>query len=304
MKNTAVTPDIQTSQLVDMSSPAAVLEETKYNFIHSYPVKEFTLIREVFKIFVDLFEGRYPGYKKCNTPYHDIYHSFDTVLVFSRIADGYNIEKKRLNVHKLKIALISIIFHDSGYIQKIADNKGTGAKHSKVHELKSIEFIRSFFKKIGLSRDDFLIAKNMIHCTDLKINPGEIEFKSPTEKILGYMVGTADLVGQMAERTYLEKLSLLFREFKEGDIPGYDSEYDLMKKTLYFYDNIAKKRMDVDFDGMYRYLHTHFRVRYNLDSNLYFDAIDKQLNYLRNILDVSSQNDYTKKLRRRGLRNE
>lgn len=302
MENKTIT--IQPARLVDMNVPEAVLEEVKYNFIHSYPVQEFDLIRAVFKDFLNFFRGLYPGYRSCNTPYHDINHALDTLLVFSRIADGYNIEKKVLPAEKVKMGIIAALFHDSGYIQKNSDTTGTGAKHSLVHEKKSIDFIRGYFKKIGLSREDFLLAKNMIHCTDLKINPGDINFKGETEKIPGFMVGTADLVGQMAERAYLENLSLLYREFKEGKLPGYTSEYDLLKQTINFYDGIAKKRLSRDFKGVYKYAQAHFRERYHIDSDLYMQTIERQLNYFKKILEECSAASYKEKLKRKGKQDE
>lgn len=294
----------QLAEFVNMDVPEAILEEVKYNFIHSYFIKEFDLIRVVFKDFLDLFGGRYPGYKSCNTPYHDMSHSIDTLLVFSRIVDGYNIEKRVLSVKKVKIGLIAVLFHDSGFILKNDDTAKTGAKHSLVHEKKSIAFIRGYFKKAGLSREDFLLAENMIQCTDLRIIPSDITFKSETEKILGFMVGTADLVGQMAERNYLENLSHLYKEFKEGKIPGYTSEYDLLKKTINFYDDLAKKRLDDDFKGVYKYAQPHFRERYHIDGDLYIHAIERQLNYLKIILKECSHVSYKERLRRKGEEDE
>jgi len=52
---------MQPAKLVDMNAPGAVLEEVKYNFIHSYPIQEFDLIREVYRDFRALYEGDYPG---------------------------------------------------------------------------------------------------------------------------------------------------------------------------------------------------------------------------------------------------
>lgn len=290
---------IQPAELVNMSVPEAVLEEVKYNFIHSYPIQEFGLIRDVFKDFMDLFNGRYKGYRSCNMPYHDILHSTDTLLVFSRIVDGYNIEKKVLPVKKVKTGIIAALFHDSGYIQRESDTSGTGAKYTQVHEKRSIAFIRNYFRKLKLNREDFLTAKNIILCTDLKVSVSDIKFKTEEEKILGYMAGTSDLVAQMSERMYLEKLMLLYEEFKEAKISEFNSEYDFLKKTISFYEDVVKERLEKDFKDVYKFLRTHFKERYHIDNSLYIEAIETQLNYLKKILE-SSPESYRKRLKRKG----
>ncbi|MFH1414552.1 MAG: hypothetical protein ABIH89_00495 [Elusimicrobiota bacterium] len=277
----------QAAKLVNITVPKAVFKEVENNFRYFYPEAEFTIVRSVFYDFEDLFEGRYPGYQKCNTPYHDMTHTVDTALLFSRIADGYNVGKKPLSSHIMRIGIIAVLFHDSGYIQKMTDTAGTGAKHTLVHEKKSVEFIRGYFKKIGLTRGDFNMARNMIRCTDLKITVSEIDFGSDEEMITGFIVGTADLVSQMSERAYLERLSLLYREFKEGNIQAYESEHDLLKKTVDFYKHIVRDRLDKDFQKLYKYAQVHFKERYHIDSNLYMDAIRRQFEYLSNMKDYS-----------------
>ncbi len=288
---------IRPAKLVDTNVPEAVLEEVKYNFIHSYNITKFDLIRKVFKDFLNLFNGKYPGYKECNTPYHDLAHTVDTLLLFSRIVDGYNIEKKSLPLKKVRTGIIATIFHDSGYIQKKTDVTGTGAKYTQVHEKKSIDFIRGYFKKIGLEREDFLMAKNMIKCTDLKIKLDDISFGSESEKIVGYIVGTADLMAQMSERSYLERLSLLYKEFDEAGVVVYDSEVDLLERTVDFYEGVAKRRIEDNFQNVSKYIQSHFRERYHVDSNLYMISIENQLKYLKGIIE-SKQESLGKNLRR------
>jgi hypothetical protein len=291
--------NVQPAILVNTKVPEAVLEEVKYNFIHHYPIKEFGVIREIFQDFLSLYRGSYQGYRGCNMPYHDINHILDTLLAFSRIVDGYNIKKQHLSVKKVKAGLIAVLFHDSGYIQKDTDLTGTGAKYTMTHEKRSVDFIRGYFKKIGLSREDFVMAGNMIKCTDFKVQLSEIDFKTQAEKFLGLAVGTADLIGQMAERAYLEKLADLYQEFEEGHVEGFESEDDLLCKTINFYKNIVKKRLDNELESVYKFARVHFNTRYRIDSNLYMNAIEKQVKYLDDIMEKEPE-AYKNKLRRRG----
>lgn len=288
--------DIQFAQLVDMSSPSAVFEEVKCNFTYHYSIADFMDIRNVFADFNNLMDGRYTGYKGCNTRYHDKMHTTDALLVISRLIDGYNIEYKKLPVNKVRIALISTILHDSGYIQTAEDTEGTGAKYTLSHIKRSISFMEKYFQEKKWSRKDFVSAKNMVKCTGLDVNISSIKFNDNYEYILSIMLGTADLIGQMSSRTYLERLLFLYHEFKEGNVSGYTSEFDLLKKTLDFYAGV-KIRLEKDLDSVYKYALTHFRKRYHINKNLYLVAIQREIEYLRKILNKHPQL-YWGKLRR------
>jgi hypothetical protein len=103
------------------------------------------------------------------------------------------------------------------------------------------------------------------------------------------MLGTADLLGQMADRLYLEKLIPLFKEFEEGKVPGFASEYDLLKKTSNFY-HVAQTRLKKDLGNVQRFMVSHFRDRWNMEKNIYQEAIDGNINYLRFVLKHNEKN--------------
>lgn len=290
--------EIRLDQLVDYSQPYAVLEEIKHNFIAHYPIEEFLPFRYIFKDFIDLMEGRFPGYRATNTKFHDIQHTTDVLLALSRLVDGYNIanKKNKISLKKAKLALIAGVFHDTGYLQTIDDQEGTGAKYTLVHVERSIEFTAKYMQQKNYSPLEFETVKNIILCTKLSVNPlSDINFNDEEEKLLGLMLGTADLIGQMAGRTYLERLVFLFYEFKEAGIPGYTSEFDLLKKTKEFYD-MVKDRLDNKLGKVYQYLIHHFKKRYKINKNLYLVAIERAINYINTI--SSPQEMYTK-LRRK-----
>jgi hypothetical protein len=293
----AKTESMQVAQLVNMGSPDAVFEEVKYNFIQQYPVAAFIDVRIAYNDFCDLFEGRYAGYRACNTKFHDKIHTTDALLAISRLIDGYNLVKPHLPVHMVKLALIATILHDTGYIQSRQDRKGTGAKYTLNHVERSIDFMRKYFKERGFGRKDFEAAARMISCTGLSTDLAHVRFRGPGERILGYMLGTADLLGQMASRTYLERLIYLYREFREGHVKGYDSEFSLLRKTLDFYDS-TKTRLARELKNVARYTRFHFRRRYRIDADLYTVAIERQIAYLTEILRFETPS-YRDKLKRR-----
>ncbi|MEM4368303.1 MAG: hypothetical protein QXO21_04775 [Candidatus Anstonellales archaeon] len=289
--------EVRLDQLVDYSQPYAVLEEVKHNFIYHYPISEFIQFRYYFNDFIDLMEGRYPGYKRYNTKFHDIQHTTDVLLAMSRLIDGYNIKnnKNKLSLGKVKIALLATLFHDTGYLQTVDDQEGTGAKYTLVHVERSVEFLSKYMQQKGFTYQDFEVAKNIILCTKLGLDPSQINFSDEEEKKLGYMLGTADLIGQMSARTYLERLVFLFYEFREAGISGYTSEFDLLKKTQEFYKMVLD-RINNQLDRTYEYLKYHFKKRYKINKNLYLVAIDRAINYINTI---NSPQDMFTKLRRK-----
>lgn len=289
--------NIQLVHLVDTSQPYAVLEEVKNNFVNHYKITEFLLIRQVFKDFIDLMEGRYPGYQKCNTKFHDVQHTMDAFLAISRLIDGYNIKNrhKKFPVDKVKLALIATLFHDAGYIQTLEDIEGTGAKYTLVHVQRSVEFVKDYLNKRGFSEQQIRSVSNMILCTGIMKDIKKIKFTDNEEEILGLMLGTADYLGQMSSRTYLEKLIFLYYEFKEGGVTGYSSEYDLLKKTTEFY-LFVRKELDTIYKKVYKYAEYHFKQRYGIKENLYLTAINRTIKYLQTI---SSPEEIKVKLRRK-----
>ena len=59
--------DIQLSKLVDMSNPGKVLNEIKKIFCYHYPAHNFNPVKSFFVQVKKIFDGKFRGYKKCNT---------------------------------------------------------------------------------------------------------------------------------------------------------------------------------------------------------------------------------------------
>jgi len=289
--------EVQLSRLVNHSKPRAVFNAVKKIFLYYYPKNEFSIVRNDFKIVKDLFGGDFIGYRACNTEYHNLNHTMDAMLAAARLIDGYNLTVRVMDCRTVVRLLLAALFHDTGYIQEVWDTIGTGAKYTKTHVNRSIVFIEKNKQKLGLSEVDVQIIGRIISCTGVYVNWNELSFKTEEERIAGAMMGTADLLGQMADRLYLEKLLFLYYEFKEAGIPDYNTEYDIIRKTLDFYE-ITKKSFEGTLLKVYKYARAHFKERYKIDKNLYIEAIEKHIDYLRKIIADSSTN-FRKKLKRR-----
>ena len=126
-----------------------------------------------------------------------------------------------------------------------------------------------------------------------------VPFVSDENRILGQMLGSSDLLGQMANRTYLERLLLLYREFKEARFSHFKDELDLLKKTRDFYNN-TRKMLATDLGGVEKYMSAHFKSRWKIKRDLYKESIEKQLHYLDGIL-LNREQEYEDHLKRRIL---
>jgi len=290
---------IKLEDLVTMDNPCAVLDEVKRIVLLMFPDFDFGPFHNVFRDVLRLFRGEFPGYRKCDIQYHDLKHTTDCLLAMVRLIHGAFISGIKISDKDASLGLIASLLHDTGYIQENGDSTGTGAKYTLVHVKRSIRFAECYFSSDGYAREDFLNCRNYLECTGLDVRIGELQFDIPERELLGKMLGAADLLGQMANRTYLEKLPFLFREFEEGCVPGFECEFDLISKTPDFWE-FSKKRMLTELGNVDAFMRPHFRVRWGVDRDLYREAIENNINYLKSVMK-NHQGDYRKHLRRGGL---
>jgi hypothetical protein len=288
--------DVQLSSLVDSSDPENVIEEVLRIFYHHYSEDSALRVRLAFSQVRSLFEGEFPGYRGCLAEYHDFNHTMSVLLASARLLDGYNIERVFLPEEPAIQLLLAALLHDSGYIQEDWDTEGTGAKYSRHHEQRSIEFLQRHAGVFEIEDPEVEPIVRLIQATDLKNDFAKIPFPSEEQQDAGAILGSADILGQMSDRAYLEKLLFLYHEFREAGIPGYDTEFDILKKTRDFYEAV-KGRLRDTYLHVFELAHHHFRERYQIDQNLYIVAVDRQMAYLDNIIDDQNSN-FRHKLKR------
>jgi len=288
--------NIRLSSLVEMEKPESVLSEVKIIISTIIPEFDFRPLDRVFYDIVKLFSGEYPGYRKCNTEYHDLNHTTDTLLAITRLIHGYFINNEPLCEKDVFLGLVSALIHDTGYIQTLDEKLGTGAKYTLEHVIRSVLFMEKYFIQNNYLIEDFKFCKNCINVTDTDEKINDISFSSCEEELVGKMLGTADLLGQMADRIYLEKLIFLYYEFKEGHVLEYESELDLLKKTLKYYTS-TRGKFESKLGNVNKYMIYHFKERWNIDEDLYMESIEKNIEYLQYILE-NHERDYRDYLRR------
>ncbi len=287
---------LQLSLLVDTTDPYKVLEEVKIIFLKMFNTEDVTLLSAVFEDVVALFSGTFQGFKPSDTPYHNLRHTTDVFLAMARLIHGAHIEGVVLSAMDASMGLAAALMHDVGYIQKYSENYDSSAKLAPAHVDRSIEFMAHLLTHKGYPQDSILQCEQAILCTDLERPLTTIPFTSPSGELIGKMLASADLLAQTSDRTYLEKLPLLYREFKEAGTGNYDCELDLIEDATQF-NRRMNERLTTQLDRVNRFYQNHFRIRWNIDADLYQVAIERAMTYLAHMLESDAES-YKSHLRR------
>ena len=283
---------------MQVSSATAVRDAVHDLFSQAFPGTSFDKLWLAFYDFERLFTGRYPGYRGCDTTYHDMQHTLDMTLALARLVAGYERSAEladRLGAARAQMAIITSLFHDSGYIRHEERDKdfSNGAEFTLYHVSRSADFLRRYLPELGLMRD-VGVSSMIVHFTGYELDLDDIELDDPRDIICGHLIGTADLIAQMADRCYLEKCrDRLYNEFVVGGVavenagPGefmvrYKSGKDLLEKTPVFYQQVMRERLNTKFNRVYRYI----EVLYN-GHNPYIEAISSNIRHLVRILETN-----------------
>jgi hypothetical protein len=290
---------LQLADLLDHGKALSVLAFARGLFRAYYPAYAFGPVERVFGRVGDLYAGRFPGYRGCNTEYHDYCHVLEVFSTTARLLDGRNLKGGTEDSGEAALLLIAALLHDSGYIQADSDLKGTGAKYTAVHVDRSAAFVVAEAAPLGLSTEEAEKAARLILGTDMGPSWESIVYASEAERSRAAILAASDLLGQMGDRAYLEKLLFLYYEYREAGLGDYKTVFDILKKTLGFYE-VVKMRLDGSLGSTVGFARAHFMARYGVDRDLYREAIERQMEYLRGIIEDDSSN-FRKKLKRMDL---
>ena len=282
---------------VNVEDPAQVRDSVLSLYGTRYPGADLTALRQAFDDFQALFEGRYPGYLACDTLYHDLRHSLDMTLALARLVDGHDRvagPSEQLGARRAILGVLVALLHDSGYLKRISEaNVDNGAVFTKTHVSRSADFITRYLPRVGFAEETALAAR-LVHFTGYEMDVDDIRVDDPRDRLVGCMVGAADLIGQMSDRMYLEKVHrFLYEEFVWGkiarevmpdgrEVVRYVSADDLIIKTPGFYEYVARTRIDKKLGGVDRYAEAHFG-----GASLYQSEIDRNMNFLRQTIETA-----------------
>jgi hypothetical protein len=289
---------------VNVEEAATVRDAVLALFACRYPGTEFKILGHAFDDFQALFAGRYPGYLACDTLYHDVRHTLDMSLAMARLIDGHDRTSspaERLGPRRATLGVLIALLHDCGYLRRVSERDvENGAAFTKIHVSRSAEFISAYLPTLGFVAEA-PVAARLVHFTGYEMEIDDIRIQDPKDRLLGWMVGTADLIGQMSDRMYLEKCrEFLYPEFVIGgiareqfpdgrEIVRYSSPEDLVLKTPAFYESVACTRIEKKLGGVDRFAQAHFD-----GPSLYQAEIDRNIDFLRQAIESAELN----KLRR------
>jgi hypothetical protein len=285
--------------LIDMNSPDAIMAEVQGIATAINPQITFEPVNSAYRDILRLFAGCLPGYQGCKTAYHDIFHTMDVLLASLRLVHGVAMTGIDFSAREISQIILAALMHDTGYILQQNESSGTGAQFTAIHVDRSIAFISSYFLNPHNTSVDLEAMTQMVRCTGLDMRIDGIAFISEKTRLLGFILGTADLLGQMSDRYYVEKLPTLYEEFQEGGIPGFSSDFDLVQKTPGFYAMAADRFINT-LGGVNRFMKSHFLARWNIDGDLYAVSMERNLVFLKSI--ENSQDCKTKAKRKRLLK--
>lgn len=284
--------DYDVTNQVRVSDTAAVRDAVADLFRQAFPEAAFDTLWMAFHDFDRLFDGSLPGYLGCDTVYHDKQHTLDMTLAMARLLAGYEVscpEADRLGPARAVLGLITALYHDAGYIRQQDETRWrNGAEFTAWHVSRSADFLRAYLPRLGLA-DAVPLATQLVHFTGYELDLDEIELDDPRDSTVGHLLGSADLMAQMADRCYLEKCrDRLYSEFvlagiaagRAGSPVRYQSGLDLLRQTPAFWHEGALLRLDRKFNGAYRYVEALFDGR-----NPYLESIQSNLDYLHRVLD-------------------
>src|ERR1700676_4629772 len=290
--------DYDVTNSVQVSSTAAVTVAVRELFTTAYPGESFDRVAFSFEEFDKLFTGRMPGYHGVDTIYHDRQHSLDMTLAMARLLVGYerSVEPRmRFGAERAVMALVTSLFHDAGYIREFGDRQHrNGAEFTLYHVTRSARFLARFLPTIGME-NWVPISTRIVHFTGYEIKLDQIQLADQRDRKLGHLLGTADLIAQMADRCYLEKCrDRLYPEFVLGGVATgrdaggelrvrFGSGLDLLRQTPNFYADTLRDRLDGEFGRAYRYIEPLFD-----GANPYMQAIQQHLAYLNQVLKTEN----------------
>jgi hypothetical protein len=274
---------------VNTRDPLSVESEVQAAYAEMFPDGDREFVPTVFRWVVSWFSGQYRDYQAIDTRYHDLEHTMQGTLCMARLLleRHRHQAKPRLTQRMMELGLLAMLAHDAGYLKKRDDTEGTGAKYTLTHVDRSVDFVGELMLANDFPLKEIPAAQNMIRCTGVNAKLDTIQFQDPLERLVGFALGTSDLLGQMAAADYVDKLPVLYSEFAEAArhnpkskmkaVGFYISAEDLMRKTPLFWEKSVRNKINREFLGLYRFLNNP----YPDGPNYYIDRIESNIARLR-----------------------
>jgi hypothetical protein len=210
-----------------------------------------------------LFHGSSPQFEPCDTAFHDFDHTMEGTEAVLRLLAAHDrlFHETKFSDRQWQIALASILLHDAGYLKCRDDCEGSGAKHTSIHVGRSCFLAWDLLPAFGFGRDEIRIIQQAICATAVGARMKQIGFRSRVEWLIGALVATGDLLGQMAAEDYPERLPALYLELREaaffsrlGKNVAHQCLIELLSGTEKFFSDYVVRTLNEEWGGTHRWL--------------------------------------------------
>ena len=190
--------------------------------------------------------------------YHDVEHTVLVTLVGQEVLRGKHIREGSVSCEDWVNLIISWLCHDIGYVQGVCrgdrpDERlyATGLEDimmSLPFGLTDASLTFCHVDRAKLFVEERFGTHNLIDTEAIKRNIELTRFPVPADEdhsdTVNYpgLVRAADLIGQLSDPRYLQKITALFYEFEETGVNktlGYRTPNDLRKNYPAFYRNVV-----------------------------------------------------------------
>lgn len=237
------------------------LQERTIAFITDFLADEYESLGSQERLIKDisaLFKGLWPDYQSCQVGYHTYQHALDVTLAAVRMAAGWNKcnPDSKISPDNMEALLFSALFHDTGYIKDKDDNEGAGGKYTFDHTERSKEVAHGYLTRKKKPQELIDFVELIIETTDFGGKPDLNVFSSEEQGVVARMVASADLIAQMADIDYMNRLHDLHKEFleayeyigrdnlKKQGVHVFESFEEILSETVSFYENIILPRLE------------------------------------------------------------
>ena len=271
---------------LEVCDPDAVRDTARAILARHYPGEDLAPLTRAFADVRRLYHGEYPGYHACDMAYHDLAHVLGVTLAMARLLDGYlrsHAGAARFAFPQALLGVVVALFHDAGYIRRHGDTRRRfGAEYTRIHVSRSARFLAAYVPVLGLA-PWASAARRLVQFTGYERDAGAIRLGDARLRRLGQLIGSADIIAQMADPAYLDNCrDRLYPEFVLGGIAAapdasgrlvvrYADALDLLRQTPAFMEDAIGTRLDRVFEGVHRHVAVHFGGR-----NPYLDSIERQ----------------------------
>ena len=274
------------TKTVDLSSPYEVLSAIDRTLKRVWPDHDYALLARAVDDVARAFRGDYPGLLRCDTFYHDLRHALDAGLAMARLLDGHAKATRDsggpiIDTEHALLGVLLALNHDIGLLRHEDEAHLQGASLTPVHERRGVGFMTAYLAQTSLAHLAHKAELIMVTRLDYHM-PRDMP---PIDDAISCLLGSADLMSQLADRSYLEKCrEFLFIEFSAIGIAGgsdgpYPTPEILLKKTPAFYTGLLRQRIHDEYGDADRFMAAHF------DGVCpYTESIERNFSYLQKIL--------------------